>query len=29
MDKGRIPQLIPVRHGRMIQTPFTFYRGQP
>ena len=26
-DKGRIPQLIPVRHGRMIQTPFTFYRG--
>jgi uncharacterized protein (DUF2252 family) len=26
-DKGRIPQLIPVRHGRMLQTPFTFYRG--
>ena len=26
-DKGRITQLIPVRHGRMLQTPFTFYRG--
>ena len=26
-DKGRIPQLIPIRHGRMIQSPFTFYRG--
>ena len=26
-DKGRIPQLVPVRHGRMMQTPFTFYRG--
>src|SRR5713101_46967 len=26
-NKGRIPQLIPVRHGRMTQTPFTWYRG--
>jgi uncharacterized protein (DUF2252 family) len=26
-NKGRIPQLIPIRHGRMLQTPFTFYRG--
>ena len=26
-DKGRIPKLVPVRHGRMMQTPFTFYRG--
>lgn len=26
-DKGRIPELIPVRHGRMIQSPFTYYRG--
>lgn len=26
-NKGRIPQLIPVRHGRMLQSPFTFYRG--
>jgi hypothetical protein len=26
-NKGRIPQLIPIRHGRMIQSPFTYYRG--
>src|SRR6516165_5829992 len=26
-DNGRIPQLVPVWHGRMLQTPFTFYRG--
>ena len=26
-DKGRIAQLVPIRHGRMLQTPFTFYRG--
>jgi uncharacterized protein (DUF2252 family) len=26
-DKGRIPKLIPLRHGRMARTPFTFYRG--
>jgi len=26
-DKGRIPELVRVRHGRMIHTPFTFYRG--
>src|SRR5262249_50302388 len=26
-NKGRIPQLIPIRHGRMMQTPFAFYRG--
>jgi len=26
-NQGRIPQLIPVRHGRMLQSPFTFYRG--
>ena len=25
-SKGRIPQLIPIRYGRMLQTPFTFYR---
>lgn len=24
---GRIPRLVPIRHGRMLQTPFTFYRG--
>jgi len=26
-DKGRITELIPVRHSRMSQSPFTFYRG--
>ena len=26
-NKGRIPELIPIRHGRMLRTPFTFYRG--
>jgi uncharacterized protein (DUF2252 family) len=26
-SEGRVPQLIPIRYGRMMQTPFTFYRG--
>jgi uncharacterized protein (DUF2252 family) len=26
-DKGRIPQLVPVRHARMMQSPFAFCRG--
>jgi len=26
-SKGRLEQLIPIRYGRMLQTPFTFYRG--
>ena len=26
-NKGRIPRLIPVRFGRMAQSPFAFYRG--
>ena len=26
-DQGRIPELVPLRHGRMLQSPFTFYRG--
>lgn len=26
-NEGRLPQLLPIRHGRMIQSPFTFYRG--
>ncbi len=26
-DRGRIPELIPIRHGRMLQSPYTFYRG--
>jgi uncharacterized protein (DUF2252 family) len=24
---GRLPQLIPIRYGRMMQSPFAFYRG--
>jgi hypothetical protein len=24
---GRVPDLIPVRYGRMLLSPFTFYRG--
>jgi uncharacterized protein (DUF2252 family) len=26
-NEGRIPELIPIRHGRMMYSPFTFYRG--
>jgi uncharacterized protein (DUF2252 family) len=26
-NKGRMPQLIPIRHGRMVQSTFAFYRG--
>jgi len=26
-DRGRVPELIPSRHGRMLLSPFTFYRG--
>src|SRR5215468_360842 len=26
-DRAREPDLIPVRHGRMMVSPFTFYRG--
>ncbi len=26
-NQGRIPELIPIRHGRMLLSPFTFYRG--
>ncbi|UPY36430.1 DUF2252 domain-containing protein [Sediminicoccus sp. KRV36] len=26
-DKTRLPELVPIRYGRMLQTPFTFYRG--
>lgn len=26
-DEGRIPQLLPIRYGRMLQSPFAFYRG--
>ncbi len=26
-SEGRIPELIPIRYGRMVRSPFTFYRG--
>ena len=26
-SKGRVEDLIPIRYGRMLATPFTFYRG--
>ena len=25
--KTRVPELVPIRHGRMLVSPFTFYRG--
>ena len=25
--KTRTPVLVPIRHGRMVKTPFAFYRG--
>jgi len=26
-NEGRLPELVPIRHGRMSQSPFAFYRG--
>ncbi|WP_433727681.1 DUF2252 domain-containing protein [Actinoplanes sp. CA-051413] len=26
-DATRVPELVPIRYGRMLVTPFTFYRG--
>ena len=26
-DETRVPELVPIRHGRMLVSPFTFYRG--
>src|SRR5262249_42684036 len=26
-SKGRIPRLLPIRYGRMMESPFAFYRG--
>ena len=26
-DEGRIPELVPIRYGRMLASPFAFYRG--
>src|SRR5580692_3067225 len=25
--ESRVPELVPVRHGRMLVSPFTYYRG--
>jgi uncharacterized protein (DUF2252 family) len=26
-NEGRLPDLVPIRHGRMVQSPFAFFRG--
>ena len=26
-DRDRLPELVPIRYGRMLQSPFAFYRG--
>ena len=26
-DESRVPELVPIRHGRMLVSPFTFFRG--
>src|SRR5690349_25026443 len=26
-DAARVPELVPIRHGRVAASPFTFYRG--
>ena len=26
-ETTRVPELVPVRHERMLESPFTFYRG--
>src|SRR5438105_15067815 len=26
-NEGRVPELIPIRYGRMLVSPFAFYRG--
>lgn len=26
-SEGRIPELVPIRYGRMVKSPFIFYRG--
>ena len=26
-EEGRLPDMLPLRHGRMARSPFTFYRG--
>jgi hypothetical protein len=26
-EMGRVPELVPIRHGRMLASPFAFFRG--
>jgi uncharacterized protein (DUF2252 family) len=26
-EKSRVPELVPIRNGRMLESPFTYYRG--
>ena len=26
-NEGRLPELVPIRHGRMVSSPFAFFRG--
>ncbi|WP_216649002.1 DUF2252 family protein, partial [Shigella sonnei] len=26
-DETRAPELVPIRHGRLLASPFSFYRG--
>jgi len=26
-EPGRVPELVPIRHQRMVESPFTFFRG--
>lgn len=28
-NRNRVPELVPIRWGRMLDSPFTFYRGAP
>jgi Uncharacterized protein conserved in bacteria (DUF2252) len=28
-DATRVPELVPIRYGRMLTSPFAFYRGPP
>lgn len=28
-NEGRLAELVPVRHGRMMESPFAYYRGAP
>jgi len=28
-NEGRAPELVPIRYGRMLQSPFAFLRGSP